>query len=156
MISTRTRLLLLSATLLGGLLAGSNLDRAVVAMPAWSQMETFSWAAFSRRADLGNGLVLYPIEALLGAALALSAAISYGYERAANHSVSRVLWSAVIFVVGGLLITLKAAPIMLNLSHTVDLATLHQDFGQFYFWGDIRGMFEVLAFIAELWALSAL
>ena len=68
MISLTTRNLLVAATLVGGLLAGANVDRALVAMPAWQQVGPESWAAFSRHADLGNGFVLYPVEAV-GAAL---------------------------------------------------------------------------------------
>jgi hypothetical protein len=49
------------AVLANGLLAGLSVDRSVVAMPAWRWVGVRGWAAFSRRADLGNGLVLYPL-----------------------------------------------------------------------------------------------
>jgi hypothetical protein len=60
------RLLLILSTFVSGLLAGGNIDRAFVAMPAWQQIGATSWAEFSRHADLGNGLILYPAEALAG------------------------------------------------------------------------------------------
>jgi hypothetical protein len=59
----KTFILLIAATFMGGLLAGGNVDRAFVAMPAWEQMGAIAWEQFSRHADLGNGLVLYPLEA---------------------------------------------------------------------------------------------
>jgi hypothetical protein len=54
----RTRILLVLALLFSGLLAGGNIDRAFVTMPAWQQVGVTAWAEFSRCADLGNGLVL--------------------------------------------------------------------------------------------------
>jgi hypothetical protein len=48
MISARTRALLIAATVLSGLLAGGNVDRAIVAMPAWEQVGAAAWAEFSR------------------------------------------------------------------------------------------------------------
>jgi hypothetical protein len=59
----KTFILLIAATFMGGLLAGGNVDRAFVAMPALEQMGAIAWEQFSRHADLSNGLVLYPLEA---------------------------------------------------------------------------------------------
>jgi hypothetical protein len=55
----RTSNLLVAATFIGGLLAGGNVDRAFVAMPAWEHVGAIAWGQFSRHADLGNRLVLY-------------------------------------------------------------------------------------------------
>ena len=52
MTSRTTRIALILATLVSGLLAGFNLDRALVAMPAWNAVGAVAWAEFSRRADL--------------------------------------------------------------------------------------------------------
>jgi hypothetical protein len=62
--SETTRLLLIAAAFVSGLLAGGNIDRAFVAMPAWQEVGATNWAEFSRHADLGNGMWLYPIEAI--------------------------------------------------------------------------------------------
>ena len=56
----------MAATLCGAFLAGGGLDRVAVAMPAWRIVGANGWAAFSRHADLGNGLVLYPTAAISG------------------------------------------------------------------------------------------
>jgi len=40
-----------------------------------------AWAANSRYADLGNGLVLYPFAAIGGALLTLAALISFHFDR---------------------------------------------------------------------------
>src|SRR3954454_17722917 len=68
--------LLITATLVSGLLAGGNIDRAVVAMPAWRRIGPVAWAEFSRRADLANGMLLYPAEAIGGFVLILGALVA--------------------------------------------------------------------------------
>lgn len=156
MISAKTRYLLVAATLLSGLLAGGNVDRAIVAMPAWEQVGASAWAEFSRHADLGNGLFLYPFEAIGGFLLILAAAVSFHFDRATTGRSTLSLYGAVLFSVGGLLCTLKAAPIMLSIERVSDRAALQHALDGFYFWGDIRGIFQVLAFFATVWVLAGL
>jgi hypothetical protein len=151
-----TRFLLVAATVLSGLLAGGNVDRAFVAMPAWEQVGVPAWAEFSRHADLGNGLVLYPLEAIGAFLLLLAAAVSLHVGRAATARIALPLFGAVMLAAVGLLGTLKAAPIMLSVGHLSDPALLRQAFEGFRFWGDIRGVAQVLAFFAAVWALAAL
>ena len=79
--SARTRLLLLRATLVSGILAGGVVDRVVVGGPAWHELGAEAWAAYSRHADLGNGLVAYPVQAIGGALLIISAAVSNYFDR---------------------------------------------------------------------------
>ena len=45
-----------AATAVSGLLAGTNIDRLIVQMPAWEQVGVLAWATYSREADLGNAL----------------------------------------------------------------------------------------------------
>ena len=55
---TRTTLMLVTiAALVNGLLAGGNVDRLLVATPAWEVVGLNRWADFSRAADLGCGQV---------------------------------------------------------------------------------------------------
>ena len=75
-----TEALLIGTTLMHGFLAGGNVERALVHMPAWRKVGARAWAAFSRQADLGRGLFLYPFEAITGAALAVAAAIAFQFE----------------------------------------------------------------------------
>ncbi|MGH8337289.1 MAG: hypothetical protein ACRETL_10835, partial [Gammaproteobacteria bacterium] len=56
----------------------------------------------------------------------------------------------------GLLITVKAAPIMLSLRTGASPAALRRAFDDFFLWGlYLRGAVNVLAFGASVWALSA-
>src|SRR5216684_8245748 len=76
MASARSRFLLAAAAVLGGLLAGLDVDRTLVAMPAWQAVGPTAWAEFSRHADLGKGLFLYPLEAIGTFLLLMAAATS--------------------------------------------------------------------------------
>jgi hypothetical protein len=151
-----TRTLLIAATLVSGWLAGGNVDRALMAMPAWQAVGAVAWAEFSRHADLGNGLFLYPLEAFGGALLTLAAAIGVHFERYARRAVALALDAAVLFAAAGLALTIKAAPIMLSIRDVTDSATLQRAFEGFWYWSNIRGACQVLAFAAQLLALAFL
>jgi hypothetical protein len=58
----RTRVLLVAATLISGVLAGGIVDRAIVGGPAWHELGADAWMQYSRLADLGSGLIAYPVE----------------------------------------------------------------------------------------------
>lgn len=86
--SARTRLLLAAATLVSGILAGGVVDRVIVGGPAWHELGAGAWAAYSRYADLGNGLVAYPVEAIGGALLIIAGAVSDYFDRRVNFAVN--------------------------------------------------------------------
>jgi hypothetical protein len=52
-------------------------DRALVATPAWRELGPQAWATYSRHADLGNGLIVYPIYGIGLAVLAVAAGPIY-------------------------------------------------------------------------------
>jgi hypothetical protein len=147
-VSRRTALLLALAIVLAGLLAGLDFDRAIVAMPAWQIVGPVAWAEFSRHADLGSGLVLYPVEAIGAFLLAVATAISARFDRAAPKRLIVVLWISVALAAGGLATTILAAPVMLSIAHETDAAALQRAFEAFHFWGNVRGLCQVLAFTA--------
>src|SRR5687768_4540286 len=113
-----TRGFVIAATLLGGLLAGSNVDRNLVHMPAWHHVGALAWAAFSREADLAlNGMILYPLEGIGGAIFTIAAAIAYHFDHTAPRKAAVPIYAAAAMVVGGMLATTQAAPIMLSVRH---------------------------------------
>jgi hypothetical protein len=155
--STRTRLLLAAATLLSGILAGSVVDRVVVGGPAWHELGAEAWAAYSRQADLGNGLAAYPIEAIGGAILILAAAVSHYFDRDATFSEAIPLYCAVLLSLATLALTVKAAPIMLSLAVPQSAAAIRHAFDEFFLWGlYLRGATVVLTFVAVTWSLCRL
>jgi hypothetical protein len=157
MLRSRTRLLLVAATFVSGILAGTVVDRALVAGPAWHALGAEAWAQFSRRADRGSGLIAYPVEAIGAALLLIAAAVSGYLDRNVPGRVLPLLVTAIVLSLVGLLPTLKAAPIMLSLRAATQPATLRRAFDEFFFWGlYLRGAVDVLAFVAAVLALSAL
>lgn len=156
MLSTATRILLVLAAFLAGLLAGGDLDRAFVAMPAWQEVGAVAWAQFSRHADLGNGLFLYPFEAFGSTLLTLAAALCFHFDRTAPRAAAVPLYAACVLAVGGLGFTVKAAPIMLGIGELDDPIALQAAFEGFWYWGNWRAVCQVLAFMAQLVALAML
>ena len=157
MANMRTRLLVAAATLVSGILAGGIIDRVAVGGPAWHALGVEAWAQYSRRADLGSGLVAYPVEGIGAALLIVAAALSNYFDRGARQGAALPLYIAVAFSITGLLLTAKAAPIMLGLATPQPAVILRQAFDDFFVWGlYLRGAVDTLAFVALVWALSTL
>lgn len=143
-----TRVLLTGAILLTGSLAGLDVDRALVANQAWRQVGAIGWATFSRHADLANGLLVYPFQAIGGALLTFAVLVC---SRRANTVAAWVLcfvYLAFGLSVGGLLLTMKAAPIMLAVRGVNDPAALQRMFEAFGFWGNLRSVCQIGAFVS--------
>jgi hypothetical protein len=154
MASSLTIGLVITATVLGGFLAGGNVDRALVHMPAWRRVGARAWAEFSRHADLGNGRIWYPLEAIGGALVTIAAAVAFHFDPTAPRSAAVPLYAATALVLGGLLATTQAAPRMLSLRRIgEDEGALQAAFDGFERWGGVRGTLQVLAFGAQVWSL---
>lgn len=153
MTSTLTRNIAVAASALGGILAGANLDRSIVQMPAWQHVGAHAWAQYSRKADLGNGRLFYAPLAIGSTILTIAAAIASHTEKS-DLSARIPLNVAATLEVGGLLATIRAAPQMFSLRRIGDdPVALQQAHDKFLYWGSIRSALQVLAFVAQLWAL---
>ena len=145
--------LIIIGTVLFGLLAGSAVDRGIVSFPARRRVGTIAWARYSRAADLGNGLYLYPFLAI-GGALAIIAALLVAV---ASHAPARLLVplaGALVAGLANLAVTIAAAPKMLRIGKTDDreelLAPLVEGFVKLSY---VRVVLISLAFAMALWAL---
>jgi hypothetical protein len=154
---SRTRRLIIAATLVNGLLASGNINRNLVDMPAWRHVGPLGWAAFSRQADLGwRAMILYPGEAFTGMILSVAAAAMFWRERTVARAAAVPVYAAALLTIGGLLFTIKAAPIMLGVRHLGnDPIALQRAFDGFEFWSWWRGVCQCAAYLASLWALAA-
>jgi hypothetical protein len=153
----RTRLLVMAATLVSGVLAGGIVDRVIVGGPAWHELGAEAWLQYSRFADLRTGLVAYPIEGIGSTLLIVAATLSNHFYRDALRGVTLPLYFALGFSIAGLLLTAKAAPIMLGLASSQSAAAAQRAFDEFFLWGlYFRGLADTLAFVALVWALSNL
>jgi hypothetical protein len=148
-----SRSFLAGALFFGGLLAGLDIDRAFIAMPAWERLGPSAWAEYSRHADLGGGLLLYPAAAILGLVFTLAALAGLRGEPG-NRKARLLLVLAALLSLGGLAFTLKAAPLMLGIRDLSDPEILRRHFEGFRFWGNLRGACQVPAFLAQIGALA--
>ena len=146
------------ATIFSGLLAGINFDRLFVQMPAWQRLGASAWAAYSRQADIVQGIVIYPTLTLGAALPTVIAAIIFNWIGSARSIAAVPIDLAVFLVVIGLLATIKAAPIMLGLRRVEndDEVTVSKAFRGFNRWTMIRGVAQIAAFVANLLSLIAL
>src|SRR5215471_2167561 len=157
MSSRRTLSLVLLATIFNAPLFGS-LNRAIVDFAAWRKVGVVAWADFSRRADLGPGLVLYPLEAIGGGVFTLAAMLSYHVDGKSPRSACVPLHIAALGALGGLLLTRQAAPEMLSLRQIPadDTASLQRAFDAFTFWSYLRLLTQAGAWLANLWSIVSI
>jgi hypothetical protein len=152
----RTSLFFMVAALLMGSVADS-LARTLVEMPAWRQLGAEAWATFSRRADLGNGKIMYPLAGIGGTVLILAAATAFRLGPRRPLSAAIPLYGAALMAIGVMLTTTQAAPVMLSL-HRIgdDPAALQQAFERFYRWDSIRAVIGAMGGCAEILAVVVL
>ena len=149
--------LVIAATILNGLLAGGNVDRMLVATPAWGQIGLAAWADFSRHADLGNGIFVYPTMAIGGTFISIAAAVLFIYATHLRNRVSLPIIFAAALRLAALPFSLEATPFMMSLRHinAADMVALGDAFSGAHFWGRLQGIFHVAAFCANLWSIVA-
>src|ERR1017187_8408564 len=130
------RILLIFSTIFSGFLAGENFDRYFVQIPGFRHVDILCWAQYSKYADLGNGIFLYPIQAMGGFLLLLTSTIIIMRNKSAFESIRFPVYSATFFAAWGLILTIFAAPIMLGLPKLGnDPKLLQQAFDNFHFYG---------------------
>ena len=145
---------IITACILSGFLAGGNIDRYVVQVPAWRQVDILNWAIYSRHADLGNGIFLYPVEAIGSFLMLLISSVIVLTNRSIFNFVAYSLYLATLFSALGLFFTLFAAPILLQVGTMGNnVFLLQQAFDKFHFWGLLRAIAQVLSFLASIFAI---
>ena len=147
---SKARNLAAAATAFGGILAGATFDRGVVGLPALYQLGPKVWADYSRHADLSiRGAAFYPTLAIGNTVLSIATAAAAPKNRAAKV--------AAALAIGGLIMTVKAAPNMLRVRHLGDdESSIREAMRGFTFWSAIRGACQVAAFGANVWTLGSL
>jgi hypothetical protein len=145
--------LIASATAINGLLAGLNVDTALVKLPARRRIGAMAYATFARGNDLGNGLFVYPLLGI-GAVLLTMLATALAYAERSSMEVVLLLALALLFSLLHTFATIRAAPVMLSLKDTPDdEAILTAKLDRFARWHTVRATFQVLAFFVLLWTL---
>lgn len=148
-----TQILILAATAATGILAGASLDQSIKQLPARHRMGMAAFSAYSRAADLGNGVVWYAIIGVGAAAFTIAAAVVARLQgQAAGQAVPLDLAAALAVLHS--LVTTQAAPTNFRQRRAMgDEAALARIFNRFERWQALRAVLQVLNFGALLWAL---
>ncbi len=142
------------ATAANGLLAGLNMDTALVKLPARRRIGVVAYSTFARGNDLGNGLVVYPLLGIGAALLALLATAAAYIERSPMEVLLPLFIASLLSILHSLATT-RAAPIMLSLKDaTDDEAVLVAKLDRFARWHAVRATLQVVAFFVLMWALA--
>ena len=142
------------AAVFSGWLAGASIDRYIVQVPGFRHIDIVQWGEYSRHADLANGLVLYPAEAIIPFLLFIISFVIIIRSGQLN-SLKVPVFLALLLSASGLFFTIFAAPIILGIKNMPnDPVLLQQAFDTFHFWGGLRAGVQVLAFFPALWALG--
>lgn len=149
------QLLIALNVVLGGVIAGVSFDVATVKLPTRKRVGVVAYANFARGNDMGNGIVVYPTIAI-GALLLLAGTTISGYVLRWPQAVMSPLLLACAGTVASFLCTAGAAPNMLSLRRvTDDEAYLTSKLNAFAMWHALRAAFQLLTFVALVWALMA-
>src|SRR5438874_2916325 len=107
------------AVVINGLLAGLNVDTALVKLPVRKRIGAVAYATFARGNDLGNGLVVYPLLGI-GAALFTVLATAIAYLEHSSMGLLMLLSLASLLSLLHTAATTRAAPIMLSIKDAPD------------------------------------
>ena len=146
-------LLIVLAIIFNGMLSGASLEASLVKLLARKRTGARAYAIFARGADLGNGLWVYPIWAVMSALLVFAATV-LSFVRGSGSALSFVLLAASAASILHFVATSQAAPVMLSIRNAPDdESVLGAKLDAFARWHAVRAVFQVLAFLVLLWAL---
>lgn len=141
------------AVIANGLLAGISFDTSLVKLPARRRIGNITYAVFARGNDLGNGVIVYSVLAIIAGLLVFAAAIIATLEKA-NGNLLLTLIVASITTIIHFIGTAKAVPVMLSIKNTADDEDILKDkFDRFERWHGFRACFQLITFIIVLCSL---
>jgi hypothetical protein len=152
---TAFTILVATAAVIDGLLAGASLDQSIKQLPARHGIGARAFSAYSQAADLGNGIVWYAALGIGGAVLTIAAGVA-ALALGAPASERLPLSIAALLAIAHSLTTARAAPLNFSQRSASDDATLEQIFARFERWQRARAILQLATFVAVLWALAAL
>jgi hypothetical protein len=147
--------LLIAAVVVCGLATGASLDQSIKQLPARKGIGVAAYAAYSRAADLRNGLWWYVLLGIAWLALNVGAAIA-GWADGASGDRALALGLLVIAVTGHIMLTAFAAPTLHSQRGVVeDNAALERVFDRFARLQALRAAMDGAALAVAVWALAA-
>ena len=155
MASHVTRGLVVGAAALGGVTAGTTLDRSVVELPAWRRVGAEPWAVYSRQADLRHGLIWYSLVGFATLSANVAAAVAVRRDPGVPRSAAVPAYVAALLAVGHMLATARAVPNLLSVRGADDPVALRGALDGFARWNAVRAGVDVVMFASTLWALAS-
>lgn len=147
--------LLLAAAVTNGIAAGATLDQAVKQLPARRRIGAPAYLDYVRAADMGNGLIWYPIMGV-GTALVTLAAVVVGLLAHPSTALAVALVSAGVGTVAHSAATSRAAPTLLTLRRdTPAPEAVAAVLDRFATINGLRAAAIVLTLASVIWALTA-
>jgi len=149
--------LVVLATICGGLLAGPGLDRVVVQNPAWQHFAPAIRARFTQEADLGRGIAWYPVQGLTALVFSCAAAWSISREhRDVRIGAAGPAYAAAVLSIVALVVT--AAVIVPNTRAVVHISdeNLPAVFDRLALWWKGKAALHVATFVANVLSLAKL
>jgi len=150
-----TMALAVGATALDGILAGASLDQSIKQLPARHRMGVVAFSAYSRAADLGNGIFWYALLGVGAAVITIAAAVAALVSGSLPGQTLPLVIAAILSVLHSLA-TSQAAPTNFSQRKVQnDEVALALVFDRFARWQTLRALLQALTFAAMLWALAA-
>ena len=150
-----TLALLTASVAANGLLTGATLDQALKQLPARKTIGVVAYSAYSRAADLGNGLIWYPV---IGVGTAVLSVVAGGVGLGQHHTSAQTaaLIALIIGSVAHMGSTALAAPTNMSQRRAIDdEAALTAIFHRFVRLNGIRAALMVATLGFAVWALVA-
>jgi len=140
------------ALVANGMLAGATLDQAIKQLPARHSIGIAAYSAYSRAADLSNGVPWYAGLGV-GTTLLTLTAVVIGLRSTPTTRTRVALWSALIATFGHMAVTAVAAPLNFSQRDATSEAALTDVFDSFERLNALRAALQVVALSAMAWAL---
>ncbi|MGV1007290.1 MAG: hypothetical protein ACOYBY_01630 [Dermatophilaceae bacterium] len=149
-----TRGLVLAATALSGVVAGTSVDTGLVQLPAWRRAGPEAWAAHVRE-SLRVALPWYTTLGITTAVANVTAAVAVHQDDEAPPSASMWTKVAAVLVIAHLLASARAGPNMVKARDTHAPDSLRGALDSFVRWHGLRTGIDAATFAADLWSFAS-
>jgi hypothetical protein len=149
-----TRSLVLAATALSGVVAGTTLDTRIAQLSAWHRVGAEPWAVHTREVLRYSPLWYAPLG--IGTALVnIATAVAVHRDSKVSRSAALPSKAVALLAIGHLLVSAKATPYMLRVRETDDPDTLQEALEGFTRWHQVRTGLDTLTLAANGWSLAS-
>ena len=153
MTTSVTRGLVIAATALSGIVAGTSLDTRIVQLSAWRRVGVEPWAVYTRE-QLRNSLLWYPPLGIGTTLVNIAAVVAVHRDSKVSRSEALPSRAVALLAIGHLLVSAKATPNMLRVRQTDDPDTLQEALEGYTRWHQVRTGLDTLTLAANLWSLT--